>query len=831
MRHLKLAVRMLIKTPFVTTVAILSLALGIGANAAIFSLFDQIMRRPLPVPAPQELVNLSAPGPKPGSQSCSQAGSCEVVLSYPMFRDLERQQKSFTGIAAHRGFGANLSIRNEPMTALGMLVSGSYFPTLQARPALGRLLTPSDDEKIGANFVTVLAYSFWQDKLGGTPNIIGQTINVNGNSFTVVGVAPKDFRGTTMGDDPALFVPISMRSVVSRGFTGFENRRSYWIYAFGRLKPGVSMEQATAAMNAIYTPILKDVESPLQTGMSDQTRKQFLAKKLAFAPGARGQSSIHENAKKPLYILFGITGIVLLIACANIANLLLARGANRGTEMGVRLALGANRGQLVTQLLVESLVLAIGGGLVSLFIAKGTLSLIGAIMPSEASSTLQLALKPPVIIFSAVLAVLTGLIFGLFPALNSTRSDLISVIRSGAGQLTGGRAASRFRTSLVTVQIALSMALLIAAGIFIKSLFNVSRVDIGVKVDQVVTFGMSPARSGYDSTRSAVLFNRIEEELAAIPGVTGVTTGMVPLLAGNSWGTDMRVQGFKCDPDTDCGSRYNQVGAAYFTTVGMQMVDGREFTTSDRFGATRVAIVNEAFAKKFNLGRNAVGKFVNTDGNDSLNTQIIGLVKDAGYSDVKDTVPAQVFLPWRQDPSTGALYYYVKTSLPPEELLKTIPAVLKRIDPNVPVEDLKTMTQQIKENVFMDRMISILSSGFAILATLLAGVGLYGVLSYTVTQRTREIGVRMALGADGGQVRGLVLRQMAVMLVIGGVIGMAAGYGLGNGARSMLYELEPFDPTVFVLSVLMLAAVALLAGWLPARRASMVDPMLALRYD
>jgi len=584
-------------------------------------------------------------------------------------------------------------------------------------------------------------------------------------------------------------------------------------------------------MNAIYTPILNDVESSLQTGMSDQTKRQFLTKKLAFVPGPRGQSSVHENAKKPLYMLFGITGIVLLIACANIANLLFARGANRATEMGVRLALGANRGQLLAQLLVESLVLAIAGGIVSLFVAKGTLSFIGAIMPSDASDSLQLQLQPPVIVFTAILAVLTGFVFGLFPALNSTRSDLISVIRSGAGQLTGGRSAAFFRNSLVTVQIALSMALLIAAGIFIKSLVNVSRVDIGVKVDQVLTFGMSPARSGYDSTRSAVLFNRIEEELAAIPGVTGVTTGMVPLLAGNSWGTDMRVQGFACGPDTDCGSRFNQVGAGYFTTVGMQMVDGREFTTADRFGATRVAIVNEAFARKFTLDRSAVGKFVNTDGNDSLNTQIIGLVKDAGYSDVKDTVPAQVFLPWRQDPSTGNLFFYVKTSLPPGELLKTIPAVLKRIDPNVPVEDMKTMTQQIRENVFMDRMISMLSAGFAILATLLAGVGLYGVLSYTVTQRTREIGVRMALGANGARVRGMVLRQMSVMLLIGGVVGIAGGFGLGNAARSLLFGLEPFDPTVFVLSVVLLSSVALLAGWLPARRASLVDPMLALRYD
>ena len=831
MRHLKLAVRMLLKTPFVTAVAILSLALGIGANAAIFSLFDQILLRPLPVPQPNQLVNLGAPGPKPGSQSCSQAGDCEQVFSYPMFRDLERQQTVFTGIAAHRGFGASLTVQNEPVTASGTLVSGSYFPTLNLQAAHGRLLTPSDDAQVGAGFVAVLSYEFWQDKFGGNPGVVGSTVNVNGSSFTVIGIAPQGFRGTVMGDQPALFIPISMRGVVERRFTAFENRRSYWMYVFGRLKPGVTMAQATSAMNGIYKPILADVEAPLQTGMSDQTMGRFKTKSITMEPGPRGQSSMHREAKTPLLLLFAVTGVVLLIACANIANLLLARGANRAMEMGVRLALGASRRQLMMQLLVESVVLALLGGAVSLLIAKATLVGIASMMPSDANGTLQFQLQPSVVLFAAVLAVVTGILFGMFPALHSTRSDLITVIRAGAGQITGGRSAARFRSSLVTVQIALSMALLISAGLFIMSLVNVSRVELGVQVDQVVTFGMSPARSGYDSTRSAVLFNRVEEELAAIPGVTSVTSSLVPLLAGSSWGTSVRVQGFECGPDTDCGSRFNEIGSRYLQTLGMQLLDGREFTNSDRQGATRVALVNEAFAKKFNLGRNAVGKFVNTDGEDSLNTMIVGLVKDAKYSDVKDSVPPQVFLAWRQDPGVGNLNFYVKTSLPPEELLKTIPALVKGIDPNVPVDELKTMPQQVRESVFLDRMISILSASFAVLATLLAGVGLYGVLSYTVAQRTREIGVRMALGADAAKVRGLVMRQTSVMLLVGGTIGVAAALGLGRAAQSLLYELKGHDPIVITLSVVLLALVATAAGWVPARRAAQVHPMQALRYD
>jgi predicted permease len=831
MRHLKLAVRMLLKTPFVTAVAILSLALGIGANAAIYSLFDQILLRPLPVPQPGELVNLGAPGPKPGSQSCSQAGDCESVFSYPMFRDLERLQTVFTGIAAHRGFGANLTVQNEPLSASGMLVSGSYFPTLGLQAAQGRLLTPSDDAQIGAGFVAVLSYDFWQDKFGGKPSVVGSTITVNGASFTVVGVAPRGFTGTVMGDRPVMYVPISMRKVVSRQFNGFENRRSYWVYAFARLKPGVTIEQATSALDGIYKPILADVEAPLQTGMSDQTMGRFKTKALTLEPGPRGQSSIHREAKTPLLMLFAITGIVLLIACANIANLLLARGANRAMEMGVRLALGASRRQLMGQLLVESVVLALVGGLVSLVVAKATLSSIAAMMPSNVSGVLEFKLQPSVVVFSAVLAVVTGILFGMFPALHSTRSDLVTVIRAGAGQITGGRSAARFRASLVTVQIALSMALLISAGLFLKSLANVSRVELGVKVDQVVRFAVSPELSGYDSTRSAVLFNHIEEELAALPGVTGVTSSLVPLLGGDSWGTSVRVQGFQCGPDTDCGSRFNEVGAAYLSTLGMHLMEGREFTTSDRVGATKVAIVNEAFAKKFNLGRNAVGKFLNTNGNDSLTVQIVGLAQNAKYNDVKDTVPPLVFLPWRQDAGIGTLNFYVKTSLPPGDMLKTIPTVMKRIDPTLPVEELMAMPEQVRERVFLDRMISILSASFALLATLLAGVGLYGVLAYTVTQRTREIGVRMALGADAARVRGLVMRQTTIMLVIGGTIGVAAALGLGQAARSLLFELEGHDPIVFALSVVLLSVVATTAGWMPARRASQVHPMQALRYD
>lgn len=831
MNHFTLALRMLRKTPFVTAVAVASLALGIGANAAIYSIFDQLLLQQLPVHAPQELVNFSAPGPKPGSTSCNQAGSCEDVFSYAMYRDLERLQTGFSGIAGHVQFGGNLAVDGEAMTVDGMYVTGSYFGVLGLAPALGRVIQPADDEPVGTHFVAVLSHDFWQNRFGGDRSVIGKSVMVNGRSLSVVGVAPAGFRGTTLGAEPDLFVPMSVRWPMSALTNPYDDRRSYWMYVFGRLKPGMSMEQAGTQLNTVYRNLLADVEAPLQQGMSDATMKLFRAKQVELSNGARGQTSIHREARTPILLLFSITGTVLLIACANIANLLLARGAGRATEMGVRLALGATRAQLLRQLLTESLVLAVLGGFASLLVAVWTLKAIAGFMPPEALRTINFSLQPSMVLFSGLVALGTGLVFGLFPALHSTRDDLITVIRAGAGQIAGGAVASRFRSVLVTAQIALSMALLISAGLFLKSLVNVSRTDLGLETEQIATFRISPMRSGYDSTRAAVLFEQVEQELAAMPGVTGVSNAVVAILNGNNWGTDVRVQGYDCGPDVDCNSRYNIVGTKFLDVLGMQLLSGREFTDSDRQGAARVAMVNEAFVRKFNLGKDVIGKFMSRNGNDTLNIQIVGLVKDAAYSEVKDEIPPLFFSPWRQEARTGALTFYVRTTQRPEEVLQSVQALLRRVAPTVPVEDLKTLPQQVRENVFLDRMISTMASAFAVLATLLAAVGLYGVLAYSVTQRTREIGVRMALGADAVRVRGLVMRQMAVMTLIGSIIGVAAAFGLGRAAQSQLYQLEGHDPLVFSAAVVVLALVAFGAAWLPARRAALVDPMQALRYD
>lgn len=832
----RLALRTLARTPFVTGITVLSLALGIGANAAIYSLFDQLLLRPLPVHEPHRLANLTAPGPKPGSQSCNQAGDCDVVFSYPMFRDLEQARNpAFAGIAAHRLFGANLAYRGLTESADAMLVSGSYFPLLGLRPALGRLLTPDDDRVAGSHFLAVLGYSYWETRLGSDPGVLNQTIIVNGQPMTIIGVAPRGFEGTTAGARPRVYVPISMRGLVepySAG-GGLENRRSYWVYLFGRLGPSASLEQAKAAINGIYKPIINDIEAPLQQGMSDQTMQRFRAKEIEVTDGRRGQSQVHEEASTPLMLLFATTGIVLLIACANIANLLLARGANRSMEMAVRLSLGAGRRHILSQLLTESTLLALMGGVVSLVIAQWTLGLIAGFLPPDAVTSMQFTIDRRVVAFAAVLSVATGVLFGLFPALHSTRPDLITTLRANTGQPSGARAAARFRTALVTSQIALSMTLLVLAGLFVKSLVNVSRVDLGLRIENVLTFAISPQLNGYTSQRSQVLFARLEEELAALPGVTSVTASLVPVLAGSNWGSDVRVQGFESGPDVDSNARFNEVGPGYFRTMGITLLSGREFTESDNLDAPKVAIVNQAFVEKFNLGTDAVGKRMASGrrSSDELDTEIIGVVQNAKYSEVKDAVPPLFFRPYRQDSTVGFLTYYARTTNDPVTFMRTIPTVVAKLDPNLPVEELKTLPQQVRENVFLDRMISVLSSGFAVLATLLAAVGLYGVLAFTVAQRTREFGVRMALGADAGRVRRMVLRQVAVMTAIGGTVGIAAAIGIGGLARSLLYGLERYDPLVMVVSVVILALVALAAGGIPAARASRVDPMQALRYE
>ena len=834
MRNLKLALRTLARTPFVTAIAALSLGLGIGANSAIYSIFHTIMLKKLDVAEPNRLVNLSAPGPKNGSQSCGQAGPCEDVFSYAMFRDLQAAlPKTFTALVAHRDFGANISYERQATSTRGLLVSGSYFSTLGVQPALGRLLTPADDATRDGSPVVVLTHRYWDMKLGRDASVVGKTLTVNGKAMTIVGVAAQDFEGTTLGTLASFFAPLAMASSITEyGANRLEDRRAYWLYVFGRLAPGATIDQAKAAINSVYSPIIRDVEAQLQRNMADSVMPRFKAKQIAITEGSRGQSDLGE-AKAPIFLLFAITGLVLLIACANIANLLLARATNREMEMAVRLSLGATRRQLLAQLLTESVTLAAIGGLASLFFATGTLRGILALMPPQVAEELPLGMNWAAAGFAAGLSLLTGLAFGMFPALHSTRPDLVTALRNNSGKLAGGRGARRVRTTLATGQIALAMALLMTAGLFLKSLWKINQVEPGVSVDKLVTFSLAAGQSGYDSLRARALFERVERELAALPGATGATSTMVPLIAGSNWNTSVRVEGYKVEETTNMQSSFNGVGPGHFRTVGIDLLAGREFTEGDAVGAPKVAIVNEAFAKKFSLGANPVGKRMGIGRSDTLpyDIEIVGLVRNAKYASMKRDIPPVYYSPHRQDARVRDLNFYVRTDGDLATMLRAIPALIRNIDPMLPVEQLKTMPQEIEWNTFEDRMFGTLSAAFASLATLLAAIGLYGVLAYSVAQRTREIGVRMALGADSRQVRGLVLKQVGMMVLIGGVIGVASAVGLAKAAQAMLFQMSGTDPVVMASSVVLLALVALAAGYVPALRASRVDPMQALRYE
>jgi predicted permease len=833
MRQLAFAARMLLKTPFVTAVAVLSLGLGIGANTAIFALFNQILMRPLPVESPAALVNLGAPGPKSGSTSCNNSGDCDEVFSYPMFLDLAGQQQVFTGIAAHRIFGANIGYQNQTLPVDGAEVSGSYFTVLGLRPALGRLIAPEDTATSGGAPVAVLSEDYWVTRFNQDAGVLGRTLVVNGQPLTVVGVAPHGFDGTTRGTRAKIFVPITMRGSMEPPFAGLGDRTYYWVYLFARLKPSVSVDAARAGINAQYGPILQQVDLAQQKGLSDAERAEFVARRVTVVDGRRGQSSIFVQAATPLTVLQVVTCVVLLIACANVANLLLARAAGRAGEMAVRLSIGASRGQLVRQLLLESCLLAGLGGISGLLILGWTVGIMTASLPFGSLDPSATHLNWGVLLFASGLSLATGVIFGLFPAFHATRPDLASVLKGQAGQPSGARAAARFRTSLVVVQIALSMGLLASAGLFGKSLLNVSRVDLGVEIDRVITFSLNPQSNGYTVARAQELFQQVLGRISAIPGVDAASAARVPLLGNSNSSTSIAVEGYVPAPDERMSTNINETSPGYFRTVGMPLLSGRDFTDGDVAGAPKVAIVNEAFARRFKIGANPVGRRMRRGGDATspYDMEIVGLVRDGKYSRVRDAVPAVFFTPYRQNARIGAIAFYARSSGTPDTLVAAIRPIIASFDPNLPVQRLQTMPEQVAQNVSSDRLMSVLSASFAGLATVLAAIGLYGVLAYTVSQRTREFGLRMALGADPASVQWLVLRQVCWMTIAGGAIGLGLAMGTGRLAKSLLFEMGSADPVVMVSSAVMLAVVALAAGFIPARRASRVDPMRALRCE
>lgn len=829
---LRQALRGLLARPGFALVVTLTLALGIGANTAIYSLYEQVVLRPLPVPAAADLVALSAPGPRWGMTSNSSIGPREQIFSYPMTRDLQAQQTSFTGIAAHRDLGINLAAEGRTEAGRALLVSSNYFDVLGLAPAQGRLFAPEDDRVPGEGRVAVLNHRYWTSRLGAAADIIGKPVKVNGETLTIVGIAPEGFDSTSFGVRPLLYVPLTMRWALTSGIADdSENRRSWWVYLFARLKPGVALERASAELAGLHARIINEVEVPLNADMDESTLAQFKAAPIRLEPGARGQSSISVRSATPMLLLMAVATLVLLVACLNVANLLLARASARTPEVALRASLGATRGQLLRQHLAEALLLALLGGLAGLPVAALCLQAVVSMMPGDAVQSIGMQLDPVAMRYALLVALATVLVFGLYPALQSARADPIHSLRAATGGAGGSRVALRFRSVLATAQIALSMVALVIAGLFLVSLDNLSRVDLGLRAESIATFELSPARNGYDTDRSQRLYDEVEQELAALPGVASVATSLVPLLSGDNWQSNVSVQGYgEQDPGED-GTQYNAVGPGYFATLQQPLLAGREFADADAAGRPKVAIVNRAFAERFGLWPDAIGKRMAIGGTRDLDLEIVGVAADARYDNVREVPRAQFYLARKQSGNVGSMVFYVRAGLAPERLLQLLPAVVARVDPDLPVERLRTLPESIRENLVLDVFVGTLSSAFAVLATLLAALGVYGVLSYALSQRTREIGLKLALGAAPAQVQASLLGQALRMFAIGGGIGLLLALALGRAAQALLFELQGHDLRVLVAATITLAAIALLAAWWPARRAARVDPLVALRWE
>jgi len=826
---LRLALRGLRRSPLFAAVAILSLALGIGANTAIFTLIDQILLRKLPVRAPEELVMLYQQGSHNGSNMGSR------MHSYPIYQDFQKRAEPLAEVLCRRLVAASVSIDNQTERVSAEMVSGNFFSMLGVKPAVGRVFNSQEDDQVYQGHpVVVLGYDYWVNRFARDPSVVGKKILINNFPMTIVGVSAAGFAGIDPAQSPQIRVPILMKPVMVPDWTWvhMDDRRTRWVQVFGRLKPGYTVESAQGPLQGLFTQIRAyEMTLPAAKDWSAFSRDRFMKGQLKVISAAIGYSPLRNDFSTALVVLMCMVGLVLLIACANVANLLIARGFMRQKEIAVRLSLGASRGRLVRQLLVESLLLSIAGGVVGIALAVVLTQGLLALVPSEGQPILIRAWPDwRILAFALGLTFVTSIVFGLVPALRASRPDPWTTLKDTVGSIAGSTGSLFLRKGLVTVQVALSFLLLFGAGLFVRSLQNLRTTDTGVALDNLVTFQLSPDLNGYDEARAVQLHKALLDRLRASPGVKSAAIAAVPILSGNEWDSSTSVEGHRPADGEDMQAFMNALSPGYFETMQIPVLEGRDFNQMDIKPDAKVAIVNRRFAEHFFQGRSAVGKKLGrgTGPRTKLDVEIIGVVADSLYEGPREGVRRQVFIP---NYGKGGVVYYVRTRTGSASAYALVRNEVRQLDSAMPVYEMKTVQGQLDETLMTDRLIALLSAGFGLLATLLASIGLYGVMAFVVARRKKELGIRLALGAQRRLVIWNIMREVLLLLAIGLAVGIPSAMALGRFVAAQLYGIQPHDPWTAGGTMVLLTIVSAAAGLIPAHRASRVDPILALRYE